>query len=120
MKKRTIAVDFVGCEITTSRPFGQSQTERFEWKNVTSTSILSQSYETDGGSKEEHTFKVSATGKSIDLITRGTFLRRDLVKLMATVNAATPHLPYIWEECRKNETRRILDTVTPYCKISRS
>ena len=119
MKKRIIAVDLVGCEVTTSRPFSQPQTERFEWKNVTSTYIVSQTQEGEGGSVEEHTFKVSTKGKSIDLITRGTVLRRGLVELMATVNAATPHLPYIWKECRTKESRRILYTIPPYCKISR-
>src|SRR4028119_1046755 len=41
MEKRTIAIDLVGCEITTKRPFGQAETKRFEWENVTSTSVFS-------------------------------------------------------------------------------
>lgn len=120
MKKRTVAVDLVGCEITTKRPFSQAETKRFEWKNVTSTSVFSQTYYGEGGRVVEHTFKVSVKGKSFDLITRGTVLKRDLVKLMAAVNAATPHLSYFWEECWAKETRRILNRVPPYCKISRS
>ena len=121
MKKTTIAVDLIGCDVKTSRPVGQSQTKRFEWKDVNSTSIFSKTHTVslEGDTIKEHTFKVVVKGKSIDLITRGTVLRRDLVKLTAAVNAATPHLPYVWEECRTNETRRILDTISPYCKISR-
>jgi hypothetical protein len=120
MKKSTVAVDLVGCEITTKRPFSQAETKRFEWKNVTSTSIFSQTYYGDGGRVVEHTLRVSVKGRSFDLITRGTVLRRDLVKLMALVNAATPHLSYFWEERWAKETRRVLNRVPPYCKISRS
>jgi hypothetical protein len=120
MKKCTVAVDLVGCEITTKRPFGQAETKRFEWKNVTSTSIYSQSYYGEGGKVVEHTFKVSIKKRSFDLITRGTVSRQDLVKLMAAVNAATPHLSYFWEERWAKETRNILNEVPPYCKISRS
>jgi hypothetical protein len=120
MKKCTVAVDSVGCEITTKRPFGQAETKSFEWKNVTSTSIYYEIYYGEGGKVVEYTFKVSIRRRSFDLISRGTVLKRDLVKLMALVNAATPHLPYIWEERWAKETRNILNDVPPYCKISRS
>lgn len=120
MKKCTVAVDLVGCEITIKRPFGQAETKCFEWKNVTSTSIYTRTYHGEGGKVVEHTFKASIRKRSFDLITRGTASRRDLVKLMAMVNAATPHLPYIWEERWAKDTRNILNEVPPYCKISRS
>jgi hypothetical protein len=120
MEKRTTAVDSVGFELTISRPFTQPQTERFEWKNVNSVAIVSETYQGESKNIVLYTLKVFTKGKATVLLTRGKIFRRDLLELMAAVNAATPQRRYTWEPCQMAGDRKVLNTVGLFCQISRN
>jgi len=117
IKKRAITVDLTGCEVVLKRPFGQPETERFLWKDVSAVNIRSQSYTIRNSTQTNYVFSVIADGQAIYLMDK-TFLTQNLKGLVADVSAATKHLLYAWEECRPNETRPILETAAPFCKIS--
>lgn len=117
IKKRSIKVDLIGFETTIKRPFGPPEIERFEWKDVSAVNLRSQSYRIRNSTQTSYLLSVSANGREIYLMDK-TFLTQNLKNLVADVGAVPKHLGYIWEECRADETRPILETVAPFYKIS--
>ena len=117
IKKRSVTADSIGCEVTASRPFGQTEIQRFEWKDVAAVNLSSSSTTFKNSTQTSYKLSVSANGREIHLMDK-TFLTQNLKNLVADVSAATKHLAYAWEECRPDETRPILETVAPFCKIA--
>jgi len=118
IKKRTVTIDASGCEVFAKRPgsSGQFETERFLWHDVTGTFLRSETFTIRNSTQTNYLFGVYANGREFFLMER-TFLDENLKNLIADVNRATPHLGYAWEECRADETRRILEAVPPFCKV---
>lgn len=119
IKKRTVTIDADGCEVFAKRPGsgGEFQAERFFWRDVTGTFLSSETYTIRNSTQTNYLFGVYANGRKIFLMER-TFLDQNLKNLIADVNQATRHLGYAWEECRADETRPILESVSPFCKVA--
>lgn len=119
IKKRDVVIDSTGAEIITKRPFGQSVSEHFLWKDVAATFVLSEVYTIRNSVQISCKFGAALADGRIVYLFDKTFLDLKLRNLIRDVNQATgKRLGYVWEECRADETRPILAAVPPFCKIA--
>lgn len=115
LKQRTVICDSRGCEIWTKRFWsGKQETDRFEWKDVTSTRVD----EIDIGESTSLRFEIKARGKTRGFTMKHIF-SRSFDKLITVVNQATPHLPYIWVKSPRTSIIQVFELVPRYDKIPR-
>lgn len=115
IKKRRVIVDYKGVEVFAKRPFGQAETAQVLWKEVTAVDV--ESLSSSGSTITSYKLSVTANGQKIYLMDR-SFYDLNFSNLVRDVGKATEHLGYVWELCRTNESRPILDTVPPFCKVA--
>ncbi len=92
-KKKTITCDSVGCKVQAKhywKSFGE--TYDFKWSEVTDTKIIFTEWE---DLTRTH-FEVVANGQARELKQWDRFSSKSFDSLIAMINEATPHLPYIW------------------------
>ena len=119
-KKKTITCDSVGCQVQAKHyweSFGEAYD--FKWSEVTVTKvILNEIYGGDGDSLKRMHFEVVANGQERELKQWDRFSSKSFDRVVALVNEATPHLPYIWVKDMNNVEG--LEKVGRFSKVPRS
>lgn len=121
-KESVITCDADGCSIE-SKTFWTSrkQTTEFLWRDVTATKfILTPSFE----STAEVHFEVDAEGETIEILRSTIKTSNQNDNIIAFINEATPHLPYIWVKLSRTLVKDVsnfeeMEKAGDYSKISR-
>lgn len=98
-KKKTITFDSAGCQVQTKSYWKSfEETYNFKWSEVTATKVIfTEVYGGDGGDNLKRThFEVVAHGQARELKQWDRFSSKSFDRVIALVNEATPHLPYLW------------------------
>lgn len=117
IKKRKVIVDYKGVEVFAKRPLGKTETAQVSWKDITAVDIESLSGRVKNSNITSYKLSIIANGQRVYLMAN-TFYDLNFSSLVRDVGKATTHLGYVWETCKASETRPILDSVPPFCKVS--
>ena len=119
-KKKTITCDSVGCQVQTKHHWESSgETYDFKWNEVTLTRVgFIEVQSGEGGYLSRTHFEVVANGQERELKQWDRFSSKSFDRLVALVNEATPHLPYIWVKDINNVEG--MEKVGGFSKVPRS